>query len=266
MAENTTVWYVRNRGRVLGPFAWSQLEAMRDRGQLARFHEVSRDRRSWTSAASLAGLFPGGEKQTANEYAGAYEVTETFPPTQDPRFVSGDGQSGPSNSSDWFYSRGGVPGGPVSYSEIRRLASLGQLTPEALIWCDGMSNWAPCRQFPDLFAKSPGHPSPAQGPPPGQASQRGGIPPLIYGPPRTSGLAVASLVLGILWLCGIGSLLATILGAVALSQISRSNGALTGKGMAVAGLVLGIVGLLPFAFAILVSLSDPTANPHHHRF
>lgn len=64
-----------------------------------------------------------------------------------------------------------------------------------------------------------------------------------YSPPRTSGLAVASLVLGIVWLCGIGSLLATVFGAVALKQIGDSRGSVTGKGMAIAGLVLGVLGL-----------------------
>lgn len=60
---------------------------------------------------------------------------------------------------------------------------------------------------------------------------------------RNSGLAVASLVLGLLGLCGIGSILAIIFGAVAIRQIDESNGALTGKGMAKAGLVLGIIWL-----------------------
>ena len=60
--------------------------------------------------------------------------------------------------------------------------------------------------------------------------------------PSVSGLAVASLVLGILWLYWIGSILAIIFGAVAIKQINESNGWRTGKGMAIAGLVLGLVG------------------------
>jgi uncharacterized membrane protein YvbJ len=58
---------------------------------------------------------------------------------------------------------------------------------------------------------------------------------------RTSGLAVASLVLGIVSF-GFNPLavLAIIFGAVAMSQ-TRKNPNLRGRGMAVAGLVLGIV-------------------------
>lgn len=61
---------------------------------------------------------------------------------------------------------------------------------------------------------------------------------------RTNGFAVAALVFGILWMGGLGSLLAVIFGAVAISQINQSNGGQGGKGMAVAGFVLGIVFLL----------------------
>jgi hypothetical protein len=60
---------------------------------------------------------------------------------------------------------------------------------------------------------------------------------------KTNGLAVASLVLGIVWVYWIGSALAVIFGAVAISQIGRSGGTQGGRGLAVAGLVLGLVGL-----------------------
>src|SRR5205823_14978879 len=59
----------------------------------------------------------------------------------------------------------------------------------------------------------------------------------------TSGLAIASMVLGIVWVFWVGSLLAVIFGHVALSQIKRSVGTLGGRGMAIAGLVLGYLGL-----------------------
>ena len=75
----------------------------------------------------------------------------------------------------------------------------------------------------------------------------GGYP---YAPPqRTNGMAIASMVLGILWLYWIGSILALVFGYVAKKQI-RERGE-TGGGMATAGIVLGWVGvgfLLLFLF------------------
>jgi S1-C subfamily serine protease len=51
-------WFVRVRGRVLGPFGFAQLLDMRDKGQLLSFHEVSTDRASWQTAGSVDSLFP----------------------------------------------------------------------------------------------------------------------------------------------------------------------------------------------------------------
>jgi hypothetical protein len=74
---------------------------------------------------------------------------------------------------------------------------------------------------------------------------------------KANGFAIASMVLGILWLWWIGSVLAIIFGFVALNQIKKSDGTQTGKGMAIAGLVLGFIGaatiLLFFLLAVVGS-------------
>jgi hypothetical protein len=87
---------------------------------------------------------------------------------------------------------------------------------------------------------------------PGPYRPPGDAPPS-WAAPTTCGLAIASLVLGIVWLGGIGALLAVVFGFLALRQIGRSQGRLSGKGLAIAGLVLGgvgIVGAVGFAFLI----------------
>jgi hypothetical protein len=69
-------------------------------------------------------------------------------------------------------------------------------------------------------------------------------------PIGTNGLAVAALVLGILWIYWIGSILAVIFGHVALAQISKRYQ--SGKGLAIAGLVLGWIGVGLLLFVIIV--------------
>jgi hypothetical protein len=77
----------------------------------------------------------------------------------------------------------------------------------------------------------------------------------------TNGLAIASLVLGILWIFWLGSLLAIIFGHIATGQIDQSGGAQGGRGMAVAGFVLGYIGMgilavffiFPFFIALLAA-------------
>lgn len=71
---------------------------------------------------------------------------------------------------------------------------------------------------------------------------------------KTSGMAIASLVLGILGI----SLLAIIFGIVALNQIKKSNGFVTGKGMAIAGIILGSVAIV---ITIIVIIALVVAAP-----
>jgi hypothetical protein len=68
----------------------------------------------------------------------------------------------------------------------------------------------------------------------------------LYGAPapKTNGLAIASLVLSLLWLGGLGSILAVIFGISSRNSIKKSQGRETGDGLALAGLIIGIVGVL----------------------
>jgi hypothetical protein len=73
-------------------------------------------------------------------------------------------------------------------------------------------------------------------------------PPPVYVRAPTNGLAVTSMVLGILGVVGliwiISPILALVFGYVAKGQIDRAGGAQEGRGMAIAGIVLGWVGLV----------------------
>jgi hypothetical protein len=95
----------------------------------------------------------------------------------------------------------------------------------------------------------------------GQVPQPGGYP-APYGAPagypyavqqRTNGMAVASLVLGILWIYWIGSVLALVFGYIAKNQI-RQRGE-SGGGMATAGIVLGWIGVGFIGLAVVVGIA-----------
>tara|TARA_B100000315_G_scaffold117938_1_gene108134 strand:- start:134 stop:451 length:318 start_codon:yes stop_codon:yes gene_type:complete len=59
---------------------------------------------------------------------------------------------------------------------------------------------------------------------------------------RTSGLGIASMVLGILWLFWLGSILAVIFGHISLAQ-TKKDSSISGRGMAIAGVALGWIGI-----------------------
>ncbi len=74
--------------------------------------------------------------------------------------------------------------------------------------------------------------------------------------PRTSGAAIASLVLGILGLCAIPlitSLAAILLGRRAQREIAESPG-LSGEGLAKAGVILGWIGVALMVAGIIIGV------------
>jgi hypothetical protein len=80
--------------------------------------------------------------------------------------------------------------------------------------------------------------------------------------PESCGIAVTSLVLGILAHVCFGPLTAipaVICGHIALSRIKQSHGALTGQGLAIGGLVLGYVSLAMMVLIIplMVAIAIP---------
>ena len=78
------------------------------------------------------------------------------------------------------------------------------------------------------------------------------------GPQQTSGTAIGSLVCGLLPFFLITPIVAVVLGHVSLSQIKQSAGRLKGKGLAIAGLVLGYstIAMLP-VILIIAAIAIP---------
>lgn len=87
--------------------------------------------------------------------------------------------------------------------------------------------------------------------------------------PKTNGLAIASMVLGILslvffcaWFFPVMPILAVVFGHIALSQIRKQGTA--GRGMAIAGLVTGYIGLaitvVMIILMIIGTVTSPTPN------
>jgi hypothetical protein len=112
----------------------------------------------------------------------------------------------------------------------------------------------------------PGYGQPGYGQPPYGQQPYGGPPqygapqPYGYGAPygfgqsmRTNGMAIASLVLGVLWIYWIGSILALVFGYIAKNQIKQRGE--QGKGMATAGIVLGWIGIAVLVLVIVLGVS-----------
>src|SRR5271157_722639 len=145
-------WFIRLRGRVLGPFSNEQLITMRDRGQLTRFHEMSTDRKAWVTASGIPEFFPastGSKTPTqprAVEPAG-YRVEDTTAPQDHSR-----SPNDPRASLSWYYAVGKSPHGPLSFDEIVKLTTRKVIRSDTPIWNETLPVWEPAsRALSDLL-------------------------------------------------------------------------------------------------------------------
>lgn len=118
---------------------------------------------------------------------------------------------------------------------------------------DGMSFCPACGTVM-IAAAAAGSPAPAPalgaGVRPTPASSPAGIPLK----QETSGKAVASLVLGIFPVIPlVGSILAIVFGHMSRGEIRRSAGRLKGEGIALAGLILGYLGVAVLPFILIIA-------------
>ena len=149
----------------------------------------------------------------------------------------------------YLISQNGEQLGPLDREEVLRRLVAGELKGSDLGWQEGMAEWEPLSKLipPPVAASTP---------PPVFASSAPALPQASTG---TSGLAIGSLVCGLLsfFTLGLTGIAAVIMGHLSLSRIKSSAGALSGRGMAIAGLIMGYFGFVLVGIAILAALAVP---------
>jgi prepilin-type processing-associated H-X9-DG protein len=135
--------------------------------------------------------------------------------------------------------------GPVTSDQLKQWITQGRINAQSKVQADG-GLWRPLSDFPEFaeaLASRPSMPSSAHPPLPTYS-----------GAAKTSGLAIASLICGIVSLptCGLAGVAGVIMGVIAINQIRKSNGALKGNGLALAGTIISILFLLMLPVALLL--------------
>jgi len=148
--------------------------------------------------------------------------------------LKGFGSHSRKGNMDWYYSKQGSQQGPVSGADLQAKVMAGEVLPSDLAWREGMADWQPVSTLGGLLGASEGG---------------GQVPlpePMYGGQKQTSGLAIASLVCSLVGiLCMIlPGILGVVFGHMALAEIRRSEGQKEGRGMAIAGLVIGYLCVL----------------------
>lgn len=144
--------------------------------------------------------------------------------------------------------------GPFDEAEVRAQLANGIVSPHDLVWWEGQTGWVQLGQ--SFLAMKPATGALPEARPAVSASSA--VTPIVG--EKTSGLAIGALASGIAGLfIGFTFIAAIILGHMSLSEI-RKNPGMKGRGMALAGLILGysvpalVVIIAVVAFGTLVVL------------
>lgn len=122
-------YFVRVRGKVLGPFSAGQLRSLQKRGQFSRLDEVSEDRKTWVPASEVQGLFPA-----AIQVAAAAE----------PQPADNRKADGPAESDEWFFLNADQQQqGPLSRTQLLDMHRQGTLRDDTPVWTRRMAEWTP---------------------------------------------------------------------------------------------------------------------------
>lgn len=165
--------------------------------------------------------------------------------------------------ANWYYGEGGEQRGPVEEHELRGLIAAGKVSGETIIWREGMENWQKLSEVPEWSDQIVSPQAQPQVGTPYQTPAAGGSPGVgAYHPVAPSnGIAIASLVCGIVsfFLCYFGIVVAipaVICGHIALKQINESAVPMSGRGMAIAGLITGyITAAISLCFGVFMLIA-----------
>jgi hypothetical protein len=140
MAE--AIFYVRNRGKISGPYDTVALQKLVRRGLLSRIQEISQDRTTWNRAGEYEDLFPSAVSVGAAE--------EPLPDVEDsaPRAPAAAAVS--MVDATYYYLRDGTTVGPISLSILQMLARQGVLGGSDLCWAEGAQFGTPAGHLPAL--------------------------------------------------------------------------------------------------------------------
>ena len=170
--------------------------------------------------------------------------------------------------AEWFYGKEGQQYGPIDEVTLSARIATGEIGPADLVWTEGMDSWKPLQEVRDLTpgvgdsrSQDPGSqpPGPPQSP---YAPPVAGLEGASYTPgpslPVTNGLSIASMICGILSLilfCFCGGVWlgipAVICGHLSLNQLNAPGNQQGGRGMAIAGLICGYLGIGFFVLMLL---------------
>ncbi|MSR56038.1 MAG: DUF4339 domain-containing protein [Gemmataceae bacterium] len=229
-------YFVRFRGRISGPFSFERLRSMASASQVSEIHELSSDRSAWFPASDLPGLLPDVREPASAPQKSVARTEATAP------------------AEKWYYlDASDNRTGPIGRRELIDLHDCGTINEATSVWTNGMAEWVPFDQA-GLVASN------------NRASIRLDRSSVVQNSVQDRrpgvGLGITGMVLGILSLLSscfviipyagivfVGFQL--ILGVLAIC-FSAAGMRTQGRGLAIAGLVTGIIAVAIFVLLMVL--------------
>lgn len=131
MTANNQRYYVRFKGRVLGPIDHVKTTDLVRRGQITRQHEMSLDGKQWKAASDFPGLFVNEKSATSSDAAASASQAKSTTAT-----------AASSTANDvWYANINDENKGPVAEDVLKSWVADGTLKPDMLVWQAGMEQW-----------------------------------------------------------------------------------------------------------------------------
>ncbi len=144
MAET---YFVRFRGRAVGPYSLAQAQQMARKGQLSRTSEVSTDGNSWTHAAAFYEIFE--RPMVAHDSSIGTQSRGVSVAGEAGRTTGVDTPKLPS-LNEWYYTTGDSQMGPTSTANIITMLNAGTLATQDRVWREGLDNWVSVASVPEF--------------------------------------------------------------------------------------------------------------------
>lgn len=132
-------YFIRFKGRVLGPMTQEKVIELVQRGQVTRHHELSPDGLQWRLADSFEEFYNKRHSDNSTNRSDSQHLDNT-----DELMLSedvGDRKHKALQTDKWFTHVDGTQLGPVEEPAIRQWIGLGKITSETLMWKEGMGEW-----------------------------------------------------------------------------------------------------------------------------
>ena len=105
-------------------------------------HELSTDATNWVRASTYPELFTGDNRPAIPGSPARVGATARSQP--------GRGDAFDGAWRQWWYRKNGSEAGPVDQTSLQQALASGSISPDDMVWAEGMSQWVPARQVPGL--------------------------------------------------------------------------------------------------------------------